>query len=61
MVDVDVGRRHQRWSCYGKTDAKGDRVVEGEVGAGQVFATIYTALGINPNKDYHLVPVRSHW
>jgi hypothetical protein len=67
-INASLGRDHfaSAWSmtmtgggikqgaCYGKTDAKGERVVEGEVGAGQVFATIYTALGINPNKDYHL-------
>jgi hypothetical protein len=29
-------------------------VVEGEVGAPQIFATIYRALGINHHKNYHV-------
>jgi hypothetical protein len=41
-------------SVYGKTDAKGERVVEGEVGAAELFATIYRALGINPQKNYYV-------
>ncbi len=39
-------------TCFGKTDEKGQTVVDGEVEAGQLFATIYTALGIDPHKDY---------
>jgi hypothetical protein len=41
-------------SVYGKTDAKGERVVEGEVGAAELFATIYRALGINHQKNYYV-------
>jgi uncharacterized protein (DUF1501 family) len=41
-------------SVYGKTDATGNRVVEGEVGAAQLFATIYQALGVNPRKEYYV-------
>ncbi len=41
-------------SLYGKTDAKGDRVVDGEIGAAELFATIYKALGIDPQKNYHV-------
>ena len=41
-------------ACYGKTDATGNRVVEGEIGAGDLFATIYKALGINPHKNYYV-------
>ena len=29
-------------------------MVDGEVGAGDLFATIYTALGINPHKNYYV-------
>jgi hypothetical protein len=29
-------------------------VAEGEVDAAKLFATIYSALGINPHKNYHL-------
>ena len=37
-----------------KSDATGNRVAEGEVGAAQVFATIYKALGISPSKNYYV-------
>jgi hypothetical protein len=68
QINASLGRDHfaSAWSmsmtgcgikggaCYGKSDASGNRVVEGEVGAGQLFATIYRALGINPNKNYYV-------
>lgn len=41
-------------SVYGKTDENGNRVKEGEIGAGQLFATIYEALGIRHNKNYYV-------
>jgi hypothetical protein len=41
-------------SVYGKTDPSGNRVIEGEVGAAEVFATIYRALGIKHDKNYHV-------
>ncbi len=41
-------------SVYGKTDASGNRVAEGEIDAGQLFATIYSALDINPRKNYYV-------
>jgi len=41
-------------SVYGKTDAKGEKVADGEVGAGQVFATIFEALGIKHDKNYYV-------
>lgn len=44
----------QGGSVYGKTDAKGERVVQGEIGAAELFATIYRALGINHQKNYHV-------
>jgi hypothetical protein len=44
-------------SVYGKTDANGQAVVEGEVGAAELFATIYRALGIDHQKHY-MVGVR---
>ncbi len=44
----------QGGSVYGKTDAKGEHVVEGEIGAAELFATIYRALGINHQKNYHV-------
>ena len=44
----------QGGSVYGKTDAKGGRVVEGEIGAAELFATIYRALGINHQKNYYV-------
>ena len=65
-INPSLGRDHfaSAWSmsmtgggikggaCYGKTDATGNRVVDGEIGAAQLFATIYKALGINPHKKY---------
>jgi uncharacterized protein (DUF1501 family) len=41
-------------SVYGKTDDKGNKVVAEEVDAGSLFATIYSALGINPEKNYYV-------
>lgn len=41
-------------SVYGKTDDKGNKVVSGEVDGGRLFATIYRALGINPEKNYYV-------
>jgi hypothetical protein len=65
-INKDVGRDHfaSAWSCslagcgikggtvHGKTDPDGRRVAEGKVGAGDVAATIYKAVGINPKKHY---------
>lgn len=67
-INASLGRDHfaTAWSVsltgagikggavYGKTDDKGQRVAEGEVGAGELFATIYSALGINPHKNYYV-------
>lgn len=41
-------------SVYGRTDASGNTVADGEISAPQLFATIYRALGINPHKNYHV-------
>jgi len=41
-------------AVFGKTDAKGERVVEDEIGAGEFFATILEAAGIDHRKEYHL-------
>lgn len=67
-INPSLGRDHfaRAWSTsltgcgikggavYGKTDKKGERVAEGEVGAPELFATIYSALGINPHKNYYV-------
>lgn len=67
-INASLGRDHfaSAWSVsltgcgvkggavYGKSDPTGNRVVEGEVGAAQVFATIYKALGISPAKNYYV-------
>ncbi|HJZ94027.1 MAG TPA: DUF1501 domain-containing protein [Gemmataceae bacterium] len=66
-INPSLGRDHfaSAWSCsltgcgikpgvYGKTDATGNKVAEGEVDAAKLFATIYSALGINPHKNYYL-------
>lgn len=68
QINSSLGRDHfaSAWSmsmtgcgikggaCYGKSDATGNRVVDGEIGAGDLFATIYKALGINPHKNYYV-------
>ena len=41
-------------SVYGKTDVLGNKVIAEEVNAGSLFATIYSALGIKHDKDYHV-------
>jgi hypothetical protein len=67
-INASLGRDHfaSAWSTtlsgcgikggavYGKTDATGNRVADGEVGAGELFATIYRALGISPTKNYYV-------
>lgn len=67
-INASLGRDHfaSAWSmsmtgtgikggaCYGKSDPTGNRVVEGEIGAAELFATIYKALGINPQKNYYV-------
>lgn len=67
-INSSLGRDHfaSAWSmsmtgcgvkggaCYGKTDPTGNRVVDGEIGAGDLFATIYRALGLSHQKNYYL-------
>jgi len=67
-INAQLGRDHfaSAWSCtlsgcgvkggsvYGRTDATGNRVADGEINAARLFATIYRALGINPRKNYYV-------
>jgi hypothetical protein len=67
-INASLGRDHfaSAWSCslsgagirggvaYGKTDAEGHKVVEGEASAGDLFATILAALGIDHQHEYML-------
>ena len=48
------GGRTVPGAVYGKTDGKGERVVEGEIGAGEMFATILEAAGIDHKREYHV-------
>ena len=48
------GGRTVPGAVYGKTDVKGERVVEGEIGAGEMFATILEAAGIDHKREYHV-------
>jgi uncharacterized protein (DUF1501 family) len=41
-------------SVYGRSDATGNIVVEGQIDAARLFATIYRALGINHQKNYYV-------
>ena len=38
----------------GKTDADGHKVEDGEMKAGDLFATIFAALGVDYKKEYHV-------
>ncbi len=67
-INPSLGRDHfaSAWSCslsgcgvkgggvYGKTDATGNRVADGEINAAPLFATIYQALGISHKKNYYV-------
>ena len=66
QINASLGRDHfaTAWSCslsgcvirpgvvYGKTDVDGKNVTEGEIGAGDLFATIFKAVGIDPHQEY---------
>lgn len=68
QINPSLGRDHfaNAWSCslsgcgikggtvYGKTDPDGLTVVDSETKAGDLFATIFSALGIDPAKEYQL-------
>lgn len=41
-------------SVYGASDEDGNTVKDGEIGAAELFATIFQALGIDHQKDYHV-------
>ncbi len=67
-INSSLGRDHfaSAWSMtmsgggakggavWGKTDAKGDKVIDQEVNAGSLFATIYDCLGIKHDKNYYV-------
>ncbi|MBM79539.1 MAG: hypothetical protein CMJ78_02960 [Planctomycetaceae bacterium] len=67
-INPSLGRDHfaNAWSMslsgcgikggtfYGKTDPDGQTVVDGETKSGDVFATIFRALGIDHEKEYHI-------
>ncbi|MFY9256213.1 MAG: DUF1501 domain-containing protein [Fuerstiella sp.] len=67
-INASLGRDHfaNAWSCslsgcgikggtvYGKTDEDGHAVVDGEAKAGDLFATIFKALAIDWETEYHL-------
>lgn len=70
-INKDMGRDHfaSAWSCsftgagirggvvHGRTDADGKTVADGVANAGDVLATIYQAVGIDP-KQHHQVGAR---
>jgi len=67
-INPSLGRDHfaAAWSAslagcgirggavYGKTDADGHKVIDGEAKAGDLFATIFAALGVKHDKEYHI-------
>ncbi len=68
QINPSLGRDHfaRAWSAalfgcglqpgavYGATDEDGQHVAEDEIGAGQLFATILSAVGIDPDKEYEV-------
>ena len=69
-INAQLGRDHfaSAWSTtlsgcgikggsyYGRSDATGATVADGELNAARLFATIYRALGINHQKNYYVGP-----
>jgi hypothetical protein len=67
-INHSLGRDHfaEAWSCslagcgirggtvYGKTDKDGQTVTDGKIGAGELTATIFKAVGIDHEKEYQL-------
>lgn len=67
QINPSLGRDHfaTAWSAtlsgcgvkggtvYGKTDENGNEVVDGQIKAGDLFATIFQALGIDHEMEYH--------
>ncbi|HUG89443.1 MAG TPA: DUF1501 domain-containing protein [Planctomycetaceae bacterium] len=67
-INASLGRDHfaSAWSCsltgcgirggtaFGASDADGQTVADGEIGAGDLFATIFSALGIDPHTEYYV-------
>ena len=67
-INASLGRDHfgNAWSAsltgcginggsvYGKTDDDGQTVVDGEISAPELFATIFRALGIDHEKEYYV-------
>jgi hypothetical protein len=65
-INGSLGRDHfaSAWSCtlsgcgirggslYGKSDKKGETVVDGEMNAGDLWSTVFAALGIDHTKEY---------
>lgn len=68
VINASLGRDHfaSAWSAsltgcgiqggavWGKTDADGQTVADGEVKAGDLFATIFEAIGIDHRKEFHV-------
>lgn len=68
QINASLGRDHfaSAWSTsltgcgikggsvYGKSDEDGKTVIEGKIEAGELFATIFQALGIDHRKDYYV-------
>ena len=68
QINASLGRDHfaSAWSMtitggdikggsvYGKSDPKGNTIVAEEVNPASLFATIYSALGVNPHKNYYV-------
>ena len=70
IINKDLGRDHyaDAWSTvlagcgiragtiYGTTDEDGKKVTDGLANAGDLTATLYRAVGIDPHQEYHVGP-----
>ncbi len=68
VINKNVGRDHfaTAWSfslagagirggaCHGQTDEDGKTVTDGKAGAGDILATVYEAVGIDPHHHYEV-------
>jgi hypothetical protein len=67
-INASLGRDHfaSAWSCsltgcgikggtvYGASDTDGQTVADGEINAADLFATIFSAVGIDPHQEYYV-------
>ena len=53
-LECPAARRGHSGRCRVRQDDYAEKVVENEIGAGELFATILEAAGIDSSKEYHV-------